>query len=174
MCAPDVLLISPRSYTNLIDKLVCCFDRTSGLKPSSADFSSPSSLDSPRNTTVSVSRGGELQDTLPVTLTCSSDANPPVHTYVWYQGAACHPSADKSFHAARQSLAAPSGSSRTLSVTNITAEKYGQHCCVAGNSHGWQTSGVTLGKSRGYVNEERLILTPGGGSQTFRFIVIQS
>lgn len=149
MCRPDVLLIPPRSYTNLIDKLVYCFDRTSGLKPGSADFSSPSRLDSPRNTTVSVSPAGELQDSLPVTLTCSSDANPPVHTYVWYQGAACHPSADKSFHAARQSLATLIGSGQTLSVTNVTAEKYGQHCCVAGNRHGWQASSVTLRNPRG-------------------------
>ncbi|XP_041797744.1 sialoadhesin-like [Chelmon rostratus] len=102
---------------------------------------------SPRNTAVSVSPTGELPDELPVTLTCSSDANPPVHTYAWYRGAACLPTADKSFHPARQSLATPTGRGPTLSTANITAEEYGQHCCVASNRHGSQTNSVTLGSS---------------------------
>ncbi|XP_076592286.1 cell adhesion molecule CEACAM6-like [Chaetodon auriga] len=103
---------------------------------------------SPRNTTVSVSPAGELQDELPVTLTCSSDANPPVHTYAWYQGAACLPTADKSFHPARQSLATPTGRGLTLSSASITTEEHGQHCCVASNRHGSQTDSVTLSSSR--------------------------
>ncbi|XP_044062581.1 B-cell receptor CD22-like [Siniperca chuatsi] len=102
---------------------------------------------SPRNTAVSVSPTGELQDRHPVTLTCSSDANPPVHAYSWYQGALCHPTADKSFHPARQSLATPTGRGPTLSRANITTEEYGQHCCVARNRHGSQTYSVTLRSS---------------------------
>uniref|UniRef100_A0A8C5GF39 Sialoadhesin-like n=1 Tax=Gouania willdenowi TaxID=441366 RepID=A0A8C5GF39_GOUWI len=42
--------------------------------------------DPPRNTAASTSPPGALQDNLPVTLTCSSDANPPVEMYIWYQG----------------------------------------------------------------------------------------
>ncbi|KAM9352886.1 sialic acid-binding Ig-like lectin 14 [Symphorus nematophorus] len=103
---------------------------------------------SPRNTAVSVSPAGELQNSLAVTLTCSSDANPPVHTYTWYRGAACLPTADKSFHPARYSLATPMGRGLTLSSANITAEDYGQHCCVARNRHGSQTYSVTLRSSR--------------------------
>ncbi|XP_045899942.1 B-cell receptor CD22-like [Micropterus dolomieu] len=99
---------------------------------------------SPRNTAVSVFPAGELQARLPVTLTCSSDANPPVHTYTWYQGAACLPTADKSCHPARQFLATPTGRGSTLSSANITAEKYGEHCCVASNRHGSQTYSVIL------------------------------
>ncbi|KAG7229458.1 hypothetical protein INR49_012857 [Caranx melampygus] len=98
----------------------------------------------PRNTTISVSPARERQRALPVTLTCSSDANPPVHTYTWYQGPACLPTADKSFHQARQSLATLTGTGSTLSSVNVTAEKAGQHCCVARNRHGSQTEVVTL------------------------------
>ncbi|KAK9513478.1 hypothetical protein VZT92_027006 [Zoarces viviparus] len=96
---------------------------------------------SPRNTAVSVAQS---QDGLPVTLTCSSDANPPVHTYTWYQGAACLPTADKSVHQARQSPAQPTGRGPTLSSADITAEQNGQHCCVARNRHGSQTDSTTL------------------------------
>ncbi|KAM8735993.1 cell adhesion molecule CEACAM8 isoform 1-T1 [Acanthopagrus schlegelii] len=101
---------------------------------------------SPRNTAVSVS--GELQDTLPVTLTCSSDANPPVRTYTWYQGAACLPTVDKSFHPATLSPATPTGRGPTLSSATITTEESGLHCCVSRNRHGSQTNSVMLKDSR--------------------------
>ncbi|XP_026149342.1 V-set and immunoglobulin domain-containing protein 2 [Mastacembelus armatus] len=99
---------------------------------------------SPQNTTVSTSPAGELQDGHLVTLTCSSKANPPVHTYSWYQGAACLPTADKSFYQARQSLATATGRGLTVSSTNVTTEGHGQYCCVARNRHGSQTYSVTL------------------------------
>ncbi|KAM7420324.1 hypothetical protein PAMA_014847 [Pampus argenteus] len=100
---------------------------------------------SPRNTTVSVQSARELEKGL-VTLTCSSDANPPVHTYTWYRGAACLPSADKSFHQGTQTLA-DTARGQTLSSVCITTDAYGQHCCVAHNRHGSQTSTVSLNGS---------------------------
>ncbi|XP_062396226.1 B-cell receptor CD22-like [Sardina pilchardus] len=39
----------------------------------------------PRNTSASLSPSGDLHEGDSVTLTCSSDANPPVHTYTWYR-----------------------------------------------------------------------------------------
>ncbi|KAJ8001574.1 hypothetical protein DPEC_G00170890 [Dallia pectoralis] len=39
----------------------------------------------PRNTSVSVSPSGEIVEGSSVTLTCSSDANPPVYNYTWYK-----------------------------------------------------------------------------------------
>ncbi|KAM3615292.1 uncharacterized protein V6R79_026156 [Siganus canaliculatus] len=77
----------------------------------------------PRNTTVLVSRAGELPDKA-FTLTCSSDANPPVRSYTWYQGAACLPTADKSFYPGRTSLASPVGGGPTLSSTSIIVKEY--------------------------------------------------
>ncbi|XP_039974208.1 B-cell receptor CD22-like isoform X2 [Xiphias gladius] len=113
---------------------------------------------SPRNTAVSVSPAGELQKGLPVTLTCNSDANPPVHTYTWYQGAACLPTADKSFHQARQSLATPTGRGSTLSSASISTEEYGQHCCVARNRHGSQTYSVTLSEATSDSTGSRVMI----------------
>ncbi|XP_028985537.1 sialoadhesin [Betta splendens] len=98
----------------------------------------------PKDTAISLSPPGEFQPRLPVTLACSSDANPPVHTYTWYQGQACLPYADKSSYRARMSSATMTGSNLTLSRTNISVMEYGQHCCVARNKHGSQTYSVTL------------------------------
>lgn len=116
-------------------------------------------LDSPRNTAVSVRHSGKQEEGLPVTFTCSSDANPPVHTYTWYQGEACLPTTDKSFHQGRQSLATPTGRGKTLSSVNITADDCGQHCCVARNRHGSQTCSVTLECSTGRFIKLQFSLT---------------
>uniref|UniRef100_UPI0037E7EF98 cell adhesion molecule 4-like n=1 Tax=Semicossyphus pulcher TaxID=241346 RepID=UPI0037E7EF98 len=99
---------------------------------------------SPRNTFVSVSPAGDLQEELPRTLTCSSDANPPVHTYSWYM---CFPTEDKSSHQVRQTPASPTGRSPTLSSSNITVEELGLHCCEARNRHGSQTFTAILKSS---------------------------
>ncbi|TNN47818.1 B-cell receptor CD22 [Liparis tanakae] len=98
----------------------------------------------PRHTAVSRAPGG-----LPVTLTCSSDANPPVRAYAWYQGAACPPAADRGLHPGRRRPAAPAGRRPTLSAADFTAERYGQHCCEARNKHGAQYRSVTLEEARG-------------------------
>uniref|UniRef100_UPI003AAED259 igLON family member 5 n=1 Tax=Centroberyx gerrardi TaxID=166262 RepID=UPI003AAED259 len=99
----------------------------------------------PRNTTVSVSPAGELPEGLPVTLTCSSDANPPVHTYTWYQGPGCLTTPGINFqqNSGAESLATPRTGQR-LSIANITMKEYGQFCCVSSNRHGSQNYIVTL------------------------------
>ncbi|XP_017265322.1 B-cell receptor CD22 isoform X2 [Kryptolebias marmoratus] len=102
----------------------------------------------PRNLAVSVGPAGGPTYEVPATLTCSSDANPPVHTYTWYQATACAPTADRSSHQGRRTSAAPTGRGSTLSSANLTTEEPGQHCCVAQNEHGFQISNVTLRASR--------------------------
>lgn len=100
----------------------------------------------PRNTVVSVS-SEETQAGRPVTLTCSSDANPPVLTYTWFKDAACDPTADTSFYKAIQSHSMPTRRSQTLSSVNVSADESKVHCCVARNRHGSQKSTVKLNKS---------------------------
>ncbi|XP_030638753.1 B-cell receptor CD22-like [Chanos chanos] len=75
--------------------------------------------DSPKNTTVSVSPSGEIVEGSSVTLTCSSDANPLVHTYTWYKKNGAEPSL--------------MGSGQNYSITNISSEDSGQYFCRAEN-----------------------------------------
>ncbi|XP_074540047.1 sialic acid-binding Ig-like lectin 13 [Halichoeres trimaculatus] len=98
----------------------------------------------PRNMAVLVTPSGDLQDEFPMTLICSSDANPPVRTFTWYSGAACLSTADKSFYRPRQTMATPTDRSPTHRSSKISAGEPGLHCCVAKNRHGSQTYSVTL------------------------------
>ncbi|XP_015258495.1 PREDICTED: limbic system-associated membrane protein-like isoform X1 [Cyprinodon variegatus] len=107
----------------------------------------------PRNTSISILGA---QDDYPVTLTCSSEANPPVDTYVWYQGEACRPTADKSFHPGRRTKATLTGRGPTFSMANFTTETYGQHCCVARNRHGSDSMTFSITDSRAKTPSDSL------------------
>lgn len=106
---------------------------------------------SPRNTSVSVT--GDLQEGLPVTLTCSSNANPAVQTYTWYQGSACPATPETSFYQGREFPSTPTGTGQTLST-----EEYGQHCCVASNRHGSQMYTLTLSDPSASTGKRTLII----------------
>ncbi|KAK0155587.1 Cell adhesion molecule 4 [Merluccius polli] len=83
----------------------------------------------PYNTTVMILRPGLLTEGL--VLTCSSDANPPVHTYTWHQGPGCLTTEGRTM----ETLDTPIGIHQTLH-TNITTEESGPYCCVASNDLG--------------------------------------
>uniref|UniRef100_A0A672ZYT5 Ig-like domain-containing protein n=1 Tax=Sphaeramia orbicularis TaxID=375764 RepID=A0A672ZYT5_9TELE len=97
----------------------------------------------PRHTTVFIWPPEEL----PVALTCSSDANPAVAAFTWYQDAACNPTADLSFYQGRRTAATPTATGHTLSSVNITADANGLYCCVARNKHGWEKYTVEVKRS---------------------------
>ena len=59
-----------------------------------------------------------------VTLTCSSDANPPVEIYTWF----------------KVGESTPVGSGQQYSITNIRSEDGGQYYCEARNEHGAEDS----------------------------------
>ncbi|CDQ78788.1 unnamed protein product [Oncorhynchus mykiss] len=80
--------------------------------------------DSPRNTSVSVSPSGEIVEGSSVTLTCSSDANPPVDKYTWY----------------KKNVTSPKASGQSYSITNISSEDRGDYYCEARNIKGTETS----------------------------------
>ncbi|KAL1005697.1 hypothetical protein UPYG_G00062530 [Umbra pygmaea] len=71
----------------------------------------------PKNTTVSVSPSGEIMEGSSVTLTCTSDANPPVNNYTWY----------------KRNVTSPKASGQSYSITNIRSEDSGEYYCEAGN-----------------------------------------
>ncbi|XP_066578203.1 B-cell receptor CD22-like [Amia ocellicauda] len=80
----------------------------------------------PKSTSVSVSPSGEIVEGSPVTLTCSSNANPPVQRYSWFQssGAAVW----------------EKGSGQSLNISNLSSGDSGQYYCEAQNKHGAHNS----------------------------------
>ncbi|XP_042169892.1 B-cell receptor CD22-like isoform X2 [Oncorhynchus tshawytscha] len=72
----------------------------------------------PKNTSVSVSPSGEIVEGSSVTLTCSSDANPPVDKYTWY----------------KKNVTSPKASGQSYSITNIISEDRGEYYCEAQNT----------------------------------------
>uniref|UniRef100_A0A6Q2ZGC6 B-cell receptor CD22 n=1 Tax=Esox lucius TaxID=8010 RepID=A0A6Q2ZGC6_ESOLU len=74
----------------------------------------------PKNTSVSVSPSGEIVEGSSVTLTCSSDANPPVDKYIWY----------------KKTVTSPKASEQSYSITNIRPEDSGEYHCEAENKYG--------------------------------------
>ncbi|XP_042170923.1 B-cell receptor CD22-like [Oncorhynchus tshawytscha] len=78
----------------------------------------------PRNTSVSVSPSGEIVEGSSVSLTCSSDANPPVDKYTWY----------------KKNVTSPKASGQSYSITNIISEDRGEYYSEASNIKGTETS----------------------------------
>ncbi|XP_076140989.1 protein amalgam-like isoform X3 [Alosa pseudoharengus] len=83
---------------------------------------------SPRNTVVSRSPSNETLEGASVTLTCSSDANPPVESYTWFK-------VDES---------TPVGSGQQYNITNIRYEDGGEYYCEARNEIGANRSSPLL------------------------------
>ncbi|KAL2086847.1 hypothetical protein ACEWY4_017906 [Coilia grayii] len=81
--------------------------------------------DKPKNVLVSISASGDMGEGDRVTLTCSSDANPPVHNYTWYMKTGA------------ESLVRGTGESISFNVTSDTS---GLYYCQAQNEVGSQTS----------------------------------
>ncbi|MBN3307232.1 CD22 protein, partial [Amia calva] len=82
--------------------------------------------DAPKDTKVSVSPSGEIVEGSSVTLTCSSNANPPVENYTWFKtnGAAVW----------------EKGSGQSFNITEVSSGDSGQYYCEAQNKHGAQNS----------------------------------
>ncbi|XP_064176114.1 B-cell receptor CD22-like, partial [Anguilla rostrata] len=94
------------------------------------DTSPPKRLDEqypPKSTSVSVSPSGEIVEGSSVTLTCSSDANPPAQRYTWY----------KNNSAVSSETGGPEDS---YTIKNITLQDAGEYYCAAGNGIGTKRS----------------------------------
>ncbi|XP_066573980.1 B-cell receptor CD22-like [Amia ocellicauda] len=80
-------------------------------------------LNAPKNTSVSVSPSGEIVEGSSVTLTCSSNTNPPVQNYTWFK-----------------TNGAAKGSGQSFNITEISSGDSGQYYCEAQNKHGAHNS----------------------------------
>uniref|UniRef100_A0AAZ3Q0R6 B-cell receptor CD22 n=1 Tax=Oncorhynchus tshawytscha TaxID=74940 RepID=A0AAZ3Q0R6_ONCTS len=93
----------------------------------------------PKNTSVSVSPSGEIVEGSSVTLTCSSDANPPVDKYTWY----------------KKNVTSPKASGQSYNITNIISEDRGEYYCEAQNGRGSMNSTalmiIVAGKPTSFV-----------------------
>ncbi|KAA0721819.1 Hemicentin-1 Fibulin-6 [Triplophysa tibetana] len=78
----------------------------------------------PRDVSVSISSSGVIVEGDSVTLTCSSESNPPVLIYSWF----------------KENQTSSVGSGQTFSITNINSSLSGWFYCVAHNKHGSQRS----------------------------------
>ncbi|KAA0721818.1 Myelin-associated glycoprotein [Triplophysa tibetana] len=78
----------------------------------------------PEKTSVSISSSGLIVEGDSVTLTCSSESNPPVHIYSWF----------------KENQTSSVGSGQTFSISNIHSSLSGWFYCVAQNKHGSQRS----------------------------------
>ncbi|XP_053085824.1 B-cell receptor CD22 isoform X2 [Pangasianodon hypophthalmus] len=76
----------------------------------------------PKRVSVSIRPSGEIVEGSSVTLSCSSDANPPVQTYTWYKGTSSI------------------RTGQTYTISSISSEDSGEYTCQAENKHGVQSS----------------------------------
>ncbi|XP_064161829.1 B-cell receptor CD22-like [Anguilla rostrata] len=84
----------------------------------------------PKSISVSVSPSGEIVEGTSVTLTCSSDANPPVQNYTWYK---------KNDTGVWQA-----GSGQSLNFSEFRSWNRGQYYCEAQNRLGAQNASALL------------------------------
>ncbi|XP_076842825.1 uncharacterized protein LOC143487656 [Brachyhypopomus gauderio] len=106
-----------------------CADRYSCAVEGHENITSPA-VYPPRNTSAVVVPSGERVEGGSVTLTCSSDANPPVLNYSWFKQ-----------RAAADTLL---GTGQNYSITNISSQHSGLYYCTAHNQLGQHNSTAAL------------------------------
>ncbi|KAK2893107.1 hypothetical protein Q8A67_013095 [Cirrhinus molitorella] len=84
----------------------------------------------PKNTSVSVNPAGFVLEGNSVTLSCSSDANPPLLNYTWYRDT--------------EGLLNPVQTGPNLTINNTNSTHSGRYYCTAENKHGTQNTSVLL------------------------------
>ncbi|XP_056135655.1 B-cell receptor CD22-like [Lampris incognitus] len=78
----------------------------------------------PKVPSVSVSPSGEFKEGSSVTLTCKSDANPPVDDYIWF----------------KENEDSPTTSGQNYTINNITTDHSGNYVCQVRNRRGRNNS----------------------------------
>ncbi|XP_049325988.1 B-cell receptor CD22-like [Astyanax mexicanus] len=86
----------------------------------------------PKSVSVSISPSGGIVEGSSVTLTCSSDGDPPVENYTWFKDGGD----------------SPVGSGQSFSIISITVNHTGLYYCEAQNAVGVQKGSVWIGVQR--------------------------
>ncbi|XP_045070327.1 B-cell receptor CD22-like [Coregonus clupeaformis] len=107
----------------------------------------------PRNTSVSASPSGEIVEGSSVTLTCSSDANPPVDKYTWY----------------KKNVTSPKASGQTYNILNFSYEDRGEYYCEAQNGRGSMNSAAKMITVAG---KQTSVMTPAVGITVIVLVLI--
>ncbi|XP_066511459.1 sialoadhesin-like [Hoplias malabaricus] len=84
------------------------------------------SLDPPKSVSVSIRPSGEIVEGSSVTLTCSSEANPPVQNYTWFKRLDKGPQLKST--------------QQNYSISNISSADSGEYRCMATNTRGSRLS----------------------------------
>ncbi|KAG9271758.1 hemicentin-1-like, partial [Astyanax mexicanus] len=103
---------------------------------------------SPKDTRAVVLPSGERKEGDSVTLTCSSDADPPVLTFNWFKQ---RPAADESL-----------GTGQNYSITNISSQHRGLYYCTALNQLGQHSSAPARLDVFYSPKETRAVVLPSG------------
>ncbi|XP_049341084.1 hemicentin-1-like [Astyanax mexicanus] len=118
---------------------------------------------SPKETRAVVLPSGERKEGDSVTLTCSSDADPPVLTFNWF----------------KQSVNESLGTGQNYSITNISSQHSGLYYCTALNQLGQHSSAParldvfypprppSLSEFNGFNGSITLVCTPKPGDDTY-------
>ncbi|XP_048093237.1 B-cell receptor CD22-like [Alosa alosa] len=104
--------------------------------------------DPPKNTTIVSAPSGEIAEGTRVTLTCMSEADPPVHTYTWIKKSGA--------------VELKSGKENTLTFSKIHSEDSGEYLCRADNTIGHQNSPAVSIKVLYPPNNTTIVSDPSG------------
>ncbi|XP_076140877.1 B-cell receptor CD22-like [Alosa pseudoharengus] len=102
----------------------------------------------PKNTRVVSDPSGEITEGTRVTLTCMSEADPPVHTYTWIKKSGA--------------VELESGKKNTLTFSRISSEDSGEYLCRAANRIGKQDSPTMLFEVSYPPKNTRVVSAPSG------------
>ncbi|XP_041960996.1 B-cell receptor CD22-like isoform X2 [Alosa sapidissima] len=102
----------------------------------------------PNNTTIVSDPSGEIPDGGNVTLTCMSEADPPVHTYTWIKKSGA--------------VELKSGKENTLTFSKIRSEDSGEYLCRAANTIGQQDSPAVSVRVLYPPRNTRVVSAPSG------------
>uniref|UniRef100_A0A9J7YNE7 Ig-like domain-containing protein n=1 Tax=Cyprinus carpio carpio TaxID=630221 RepID=A0A9J7YNE7_CYPCA len=90
----------------------------------------------PQNTSVFISPSGEIVEGDSVTLSCSSDSNPPALIFSWF----------------KENQSSAVGSGQSFIISSINSSHSGRYYCEAQNQHGSQRSAIVSVSVKGVWN----------------------